>query len=189
MPNRFRFAVKIPRAITHERRLEKTEEPLARFLDEVAGLGQKLGPLLLQLPPSLPYRPETAGTFLQQLRRSVPGGIVCEPRHASWFAAAVETLLTDLRIARVAADPAPVPQASEPGGWRGIAYHRMHGSPQVYYSTYAPDMLDALADRLAAETRAGIASWCIFDNTAEFAAPANALAILERLRGNSASLT
>lgn len=184
VPDRFRFSVKIPRAITHERRLEKAEEHLARFLDEVAGLGLKLGPLLLQLPPSLSFRTETAGAFLHLLRRSVPGNIVCEPRHVSWFAPAVEELLTNLRIARVAADPAPVPGAGEPGGWRGLVYRRLHGSPRIYYSSYAPDALDALADQLAAEARDSVSSWCIFDNTAGFAAAADALATLDRLGRN-----
>src|SRR5689334_3087872 len=55
VPDNFRFAVKIPKAITHERRLRDAGELLNRFLSEVAGLGPKLGPLLVQLPPSLAY--------------------------------------------------------------------------------------------------------------------------------------
>ncbi|WP_018260680.1 DUF72 domain-containing protein [Methylobacterium sp. WSM2598] len=181
VPERFRFAVKVPRAITHERRLENADEPLARFLNEVAGLGPKLGPLLLQLPPSLPFQRVTSSDFLQRLRRAVPGNIVCEPRHPSWFAPDVDALLADLLIARAAVDPAPVPLAREPGGWRGLAYHRLHGSPRIYYSAYSPGALDALAERLAAEARDGVPNWCIFDNTAEFAATSNALSTLERL--------
>lgn len=181
VPDRFRFAVKIPRAITHEHRLENAEEALARFLNEVAGLGPNLGPLLLQLPPSLPFRAKTAGVFLHHLRRSVPGSIVCEPRHASWFAPAVERLLEELQIARVAADPAPVPGASEPGGWRGLAYHRLHGSPRIYYSAYPPKVLDSLAKRIADAALNEVPSWCIFDNTAAFAATGDAIATVERL--------
>ncbi|AWN40439.1 DUF72 domain-containing protein [Methylobacterium durans] len=181
VPEPFRFAVKVPRAITHERRLENADAPLARFLGEVAGLGPKLGPLLLQLPPSLPFQAGTGGGFLQRLRHAVPGSIVCEPRHVSWFAPDVDALLADLRIARVAADPAPVPQASEPGGWRGLAYRRLHGSPRIYHSAYAPGALDALAERLRAEARDGVPSWCIFDNTADFAATGDAFMTLERM--------
>ncbi|MER2269547.1 DUF72 domain-containing protein [Methylobacterium oxalidis] len=189
VPNQFRFAVKIPRTITHERRLENADEPLAQFLGEVAGLGPKLGPLLLQLPPSLPFQPEIAGAFLQRLRRAVPGSIVCEPRHASWFAPDAEAVLSDLRIARVAADPAPVPQASEPGGWRGLTYYRLHGSPRIYYSAYGPDALDALAERLAAATRDRVPTWCIFDNTAEFAATGDALSTVGRMREHIAGVS
>lgn len=183
VPDRFRFAVKIPRAITHERRLQNAADPLDRFLGEVAGLGGKLGPLLLQLPPSLSFQAETAGPFLLLLRRAFPGSIVCEPRHASWFAPDVESLLADLHIARVAADPPPVRGACDSGGWRGLTYRRLHGSPRIYYSPYAPAALDALADQLAAAKIAdGVPSWCIFDNTADFAATGDALAILERLQ-------
>ncbi|WP_147028975.1 DUF72 domain-containing protein [Methylobacterium oxalidis] len=185
VPDHFRFAVKIPRTITHERRLENADEPLAQFLGEVAGLGHKLGPLLLQLPPSLRFHTDAASAFLQRLRRAVPGSIVCEPRHASWFAPDVEAVLNDLRIARVAADPAPVPQASEPGGWCGLTYYRLHGSPRIYYSAYRPDALDAIAVQLAAATRSGVSNWCIFDNTAEFAATGDALSTLERLSGHN----
>ncbi|MCP1561093.1 UNVERIFIED_ORG: uncharacterized protein YecE (DUF72 family) [Methylobacterium sp. SuP10 SLI 274] len=181
VPEQFRFAVKVPRTITHERRLENVDEPLARFLDEIAGLGLKLGPLLLQLPPSLAFQNGTSGEFLQRFRRAFSGSIVCEPRHPSWFAPSVNTLLADLLIARVAVDPAPVPQASEPGGWQGLAYHRLHGSPRIYYSAYRPDVLDALAERLVAEAKDGLPNWCIFDNTAEFAATSDALSTLERL--------
>jgi uncharacterized protein YecE (DUF72 family) len=99
----------------------------------------------------------------------------------------VDELLTELRIARVAADPAPVPGAGEPGGWRGLAYRRLHGSPRIYYSSYAPDALDALADRIGAEAKDGISSWCIFDNTAAFAAAADALATRERLMRDARS--
>lgn len=182
VPETFRFAVKIPRSITHERRLENADEPLARFLDEVAGLGSKLGPLLLQLPPSLPFRDAQAGEFLQRLKLAASGSIVCEPRHPTWFTPGVDALLAELRIARVAVDPAPVSQASEPGGWRGLTYYRLHGSPRIYYSAYVPSALDVIAQRLAAEAREGLSSWCIFDNTAEFAAAGDALATLERLR-------
>lgn len=182
VPETFRFAVKIPRVITHERRLENANEPLARFLDEVAGLGPKLGPLLLQLPPSLPFQGAKGGEFLQRLRLAASGSIVCEPRHPTWFTPGVDALLAELRIARVAADPAPVSQASEPSGWRGLTYYRLHGSPRIYYSAYASGALDAIAQRLAAGARDCLSSWCIFDNTAEFAAMGDALATLERLR-------
>jgi uncharacterized protein YecE (DUF72 family) len=109
------------------------------------------------------------------LRSRVPGSIVFEPRHASWFTSEVEDLLDQLRIARVAADPAPVPGADEPGGWRGLSYYRLHGTPRIYYSAYSPEYLTAIAEVLARDAAAGIETWCIFDNTAAFAATGNAL--------------
>jgi uncharacterized protein YecE (DUF72 family) len=175
VPEHFRFAVKIPKAITHERLLQDASNLLDRFLSEVSSLGPKLGPLLVQLPPSLRFEPGVADVFLSDLRSRIDGPIVCEPRHASWFAPEINALLDELRIARVAADPAPVPGAGIPGGWRGLSYYRLHGSPKIYYSAYSPDDLAGIAQRLACEAAAEIETWCIFDNTAAFAATGDAL--------------
>src|SRR5215213_7944249 len=54
-PPDFRFAVKLPRVITHDQKLRRVRLPLERFLAEIAGLGPKCGPLLVQLPPSLAF--------------------------------------------------------------------------------------------------------------------------------------
>ncbi|GEO18613.1 DUF72 domain-containing protein [Microvirga aerophila] len=175
VPDDFRFAVKVPKAITHERRLKDVGDLLDRFLSEISGLGPKLGPLLVQLPPRLSFQPEVADRFLSDLRSRVECRIVCEPRHASWFTPEVEALLAQLRIARVAADPAPVPGADEPGGWRGLSYYRLHGSPKIYYSAYSAEYLAAIAEVLARDAAAGIETWSIFDNTAAFAATGDAL--------------
>ena len=175
VPDGFRFAVKVPKAITHERRLKDVGDLLDRFQSEAEGLGPKLGPLLVQLPPSLDFQLGVADTFLSELRSRVHGGIVCEPRHASWFTPEVEALLDGLRIARVAADPTPVPSADEPGGWRGLSYYRLHGSPRIYYSAYSAEYLAAVAEALARNAAAGVETWCIFDNTAAFAATGDAL--------------
>lgn len=91
-----------------------------------------------------------------------------------------ERLLRRHRIGRVAADPAPVPTAGEPGGWPGIVYYRLHGSPRMYYSAYPDAFLDMLAQRIRALKRQKTA-WVIFDNTAAGAATGNALALRQRL--------
>jgi uncharacterized protein YecE (DUF72 family) len=175
VPDDFRFAVKIPKTVTHERRLKDPGDLLDRFLQEVEGLGSKLGPLLIQLPPSLDFQDDVADRFLHELRDWFGGGIVCEPRHASWFTPHVDKLLNKLRIARVVADPARVPNACEPGGWRGLSYYRLHGSPRIYYSPYSPEALSDIADRLVRDTAAGAETWCIFDNTAAFSATKDAI--------------
>jgi uncharacterized protein YecE (DUF72 family) len=176
VPDHFRFAVKMPKTITHEGRLRDVGEPLLRFLGEIAGLGHKLGPILIQLPPSLKFDPNLADVFFRLLRDSYGGDIVCEPRHVTWFNAEVDTFLTGCRVARVAADPQPHPDARRPGGWRGLAYYRLHGSPKMYYSSYSDEELTQTAGELKRLEAQGIRTWCIFDNTAEFAATANALA-------------
>lgn len=79
-------------------------------------------------------------------------------------------------MARVAADPARVPAAAEPGGWPGLAYYRLHGAPRMYYSSYEPAFIDRIGARLAAHAAAGITAWCMYDNTALGHATGDALA-------------
>ncbi|KPV48212.1 hypothetical protein SE17_39290, partial [Kouleothrix aurantiaca] len=114
------------------------------------------------------------------LRARFDGDVACEPRHASWFTPGAKQLLTEARVARVAADPAPVPGAGEPGGWPGLVYYRWHGSPEMYVSAYPPAALDTLATRIRADRKAAPV-WCVFDNTAAGAATADALALVARL--------
>jgi uncharacterized protein YecE (DUF72 family) len=180
VPAGFRFAVKMPKAISHEARLRGVAATLEAFLAETAGLGQARGPLLLQLPPSLAYDARTARSFFSVLRRRYRGPAVCEPRHPSWFAPEVDALLREARVARVAADPPVAPGGLEPGGWPRLVYYRLHGSPRMYYSSYPDAFLVELAARLRlAAQRATV--WCIFDNTAAGAALGNALRTVELL--------
>ena len=169
----FRFAVKLPRIVTHDLRLRSTREPIEQFFAQSAGLGGKRGPLLVQLPPSLAFEPRVARTFFALLRARTDGLVVCEPRHATWFAPAAEALLLRFAIGRVSADPPPVPGADTPGGWPGIVYYRLHGSPDRYWSKYDDAFISRLADTLRAVPPA-VPAWCIFDNTASGAALENA---------------
>ena len=181
-PSDFRFAVKIPKLITHERRLADVREPLETFLAEACALGGRLGCLLVQLPPSLAYDAKAARAFFSLLRTQHAGAVALEPRHESWFTPTVSRLLEKHRITRVAADPARWPIAGEPGGHAKVVYYRLHGSPRTYYSAYDEPYLDALATRLRTAGCRSEAVWCIFDNTVLGAATANALGLLARLR-------
>lgn len=171
-PPDFRFAVKAPKVLTHDQRLGGPEAGLDRFAGEIAGLGDRLGVLLVQLPPSLIFDAEVAGGFFDAAAERINAPTACEPRHPSWFTPEVDDWLAERRVARVAADPAKVPQAAEPGGWRGLTYVRLHGSPRMYYSAYAPEVIEAWAERIRA---AEGPVWCIFDNTAGSAALGDAL--------------
>jgi len=177
VPNDFAFAVKVPKAITHIRRCVDCDEEVARFLDESAALGPKRCVLLVQLPPSFAYDPVTMGRFFSTLRRDYQGLAVCEPRHASWFTSEADAALREHRIGRVASDPARCNGAEVPGGWRGIAYYRWHGSPRTYYSRYEPGAIAQLASRLKDESAPE--RWCIFDNTAGGTALENARELLD----------
>lgn len=177
-PRDFRFAVKVPQAITHEARLRRARRPLATFLEQVGGLGQRLGPLLVQLPPSLSFDPRVARTFFSLFRSLHDGPAVCEPRHASWFTARADAVLAAHRVGRVAADPVALPRAAEPGGWPGIVYYRLHGSPRRYWSVYDDAHLQPIAERLRGLAR-GTTAWCILDNTAGGGALPNALRTMD----------
>lgn len=185
VPAAFRFAVKVSKEATHARRLIGTAAVLDRFLSEVTALGAKLGPLLVQLPPGLAFDAAVANSFFTDLRERYDGAVVLEPRHATWFEGAAERLVAGFRVARVAADPAVVAGAAEPGGWDGLVYYRLHGSPKVYYSSYDDDSLESLSRRLIAATGSAEV-WCVFDNTAEGAATANALDVLDRVGAGAA---
>ena len=174
VPEDFRFSVKLPRSITQERRLKNYDDLLSRFLEESAGLGAKLGVILVQLPPTLAYDAAVAAEFFGDLRRRTKTAIACEPRHASWFTPTADAALKKWHVARVAADPPRDQTDGAPGGWQGLRYWRLHGSPRIYYSDYNAAALKTLSGKL---TRG---DWCIFDNTAAFAALGNALALAEQ---------
>jgi uncharacterized protein YecE (DUF72 family) len=181
VPEDFRFAVKIPKEATHTRRLVNAADVLDRFLSEVTSLGGKLGPLLVQLPPSLEFSTAVAAEFFTTLRDRFKGDIVLEPRHPTWFMNKADGLVQEFRVARVAADPAVVAEAAEPGGWDTLVYYRLHGSPKTYYSPYSAEYLKALSEKLLLAARAATV-WCIFDNTAAGAATVNALDLHAQVR-------
>lgn len=182
VPADFAFAVKIPKEITHSLRLERAGAALDAFLAQVAGLKEKLGPLLLQLPPSLAFTAHLARSFFAELRSRFDGSVVCEPRHPDWFSASADDLISEFHVSRAAVDPPITASAASPGGWKALAYFRLHGSPRIYYSEYSSEQLDQFAERLIHAGKDCRSSWCIFDNTASGAAAANALTLQERIR-------
>ena len=168
VPARFRFSAKLPKQITHEARLQNVGDALTAFFDAVAGLGPKLGGVLMQLPPSLAFDARVADRFFAMLRRRCAVPVACEPRHASWFEPAVDVLWQRYAIARAAADPARLPAAAQPGGAGASArwsYWRWHGSPRMYYSRYDDAALRTLARSLRAAHEPRAPAWCILDNT------------------------
>jgi uncharacterized protein YecE (DUF72 family) len=182
VPDDFRFAVKIPRTITHTRRLIDCREPLAAFCDDVAALGSKLAILLVQLPPSLRFEPDVASAFFGLLPGLTAARIVCEPRHISWFNPEAELLLEENKVSRAAADPSLADRASRPGGWSGLSYWRLHGSPVMYRSAYEDDRLADYARLIRKVASDGRTAWCTFDNTASFAATSDAFKLADLMK-------
>ena len=183
VPSGFRFAVKLPKTITHERRLVDTMPAFDAFLSQVAGLQEKLGCLVIQLPPSLAYEPAVVRRFLAAVRRRHAGPLALEPRHASWFAAAPDGLLAHFKVGRVLADPVLFESGAAPGGWSRWVYLRLHGSPRIYWSPYPDDVLLQLAKRLALARQEGAECWCILDNTAGGESVRNALTLVSAMPG------
>lgn len=180
----FRFSVKLPKEITHQRRLIDVDQPLQAFAAQVAGLADKLGVVLIQFPPSLALEQDVAEPFLKAVAAALPAQLVLEPRHPSWFTDPADSLLAAHRVARVAADPSLVPEAAVPGGWPGFAYFRLHGSPHIYRSSYEAKAIEGQADS-ALRTAGTAETWVIYDNTTSGAATGNALALADRVEGGS----
>lgn len=171
-PEGFRFAVKIPKAITHRQAMKNIRHPFAIFLEDISALGGKRGPLLCQLPPSLRFEPGTFEAAFDTMRALDQGPIVIEVRHESWASEQAIALLQRYSIDRVLADPALVWPASD--FRQSPRYVRLHGKPKVYHSKYTDEEIKAFSTLLAPD------SWCVFDNTASGAAIENALAMLGR---------
>ena len=180
-PLEFRFAVKLPRSITHEHRLQCGPETLERFLDETSALEAKRGPLLVQLPPSFAFDATIVTAFFESLRARYQGTVVVEPRHTTWLTGNVNRLLVEFNVGRVAADPPRAGGDDVPGGSNGIVYFRLHGSPRTYWSRYGRDFIGELARSVRSAERSGAEVWCVFDNTAAGAAMENACELVAAL--------
>lgn len=167
----FRFAVKIPKEITHIRAMKEIGKAFDIFLEDISPLDEKRGPLLCQLPPSLTFRSKEIESAFKAMRNADRGTVVIEARHDSWASDEVADLLRRYSIDRVLADPALVWSAeSFPHAPR---YVRLHGKPEIYYSSYTDEEILSFSKLLAPD------SWCVFDNTASGAAIENALTMLE----------
>jgi uncharacterized protein YecE (DUF72 family) len=176
-PDGFRFSVKLPRTITHDARLREADALLDRFAGEAGQLGDKLGCVLVQLPPSGAFDEAVVRDFLPRLRARFGCMLALEARHPTWFGDAATEVLREAQVTRVIADPA----AGQPGPHvptTAAGYLRLHGSPKIYYSNYPRETLRRVEQDVAARVRDGSDCWCIFDNTAAFAAVPNALEVL-----------
>jgi uncharacterized protein YecE (DUF72 family) len=171
VPDSFRFAVKIPKEMTHTQAMKDIAEPFGTFLEDIAPLGDKRGPLLCQLPPSLAFNADVLETAFKRMRDVDEGPIVIEVRHKSWASAEALDLMKSYAIDRVLADPAPVWPTEDFGTLP--KYVRLHGKPKIYYSSYTDEEIRSFSKLLARD------GWCVFDNTASGAAIENALTMLE----------
>jgi uncharacterized protein YecE (DUF72 family) len=206
-PDDFVFAVKAGRFLTHMKKLRGLEVALPNFLASgLLALGPKLGPILWQLPPSLPYDRDRLEAFFARLPRSTaeaaflarqhddrmkdrnwtgtahdrPIRHALEIRHASYQTPEFVALLREYGVALVVADTA--------GKWpkmfdvtADFVYVRLHGAEELYASGYDPPALDEWAARVRGWTDAGLDVHVYFDNDIKVRAPFDAMALAERV--------
>lgn len=206
-PDDFVFAVKGGRFITHMKKLTDVETPLANFFASgLLALGDKLGPILWQLPPTLGFDSDRLETFFDQLPRTtiaaaalaaghdervegrtwLEAGVdrpirhALEVRHTSFLAPQFLDLLRKHQVAVVVADTA--------GKWpllrhvtADFAYIRLHGDTELYASGYSGTALDEWARLVRGWAEQGTDVYVYFDNDILVRAPVDAIALAERL--------
>ncbi|GAA1456257.1 DUF72 domain-containing protein [Williamsia maris] len=205
-PDDFEFSVKGPRFITHMKKLVDVETPLANFFASgILALEHKLGPVLWQLPPTMPFDPDVLQRFLAQLPRSTtdaatmathhdarldgrsltatdtdrPLRHALEVRHPSFVDSGVADVLRDADVALVLADSAgKFPVIDEVT--TDFAYARLHGDAELYVSGYTDDALDTWAARFRERAKTGDV-YVYFDNDAKVRAPVDARGLLDRV--------
>lgn len=163
-PANFIFALKLSRFITHQKKLRNVEEPLDRFLERIAPLQEKTGPILIQLPPGMPFRAEVASDFFELMRQKLPQQrLAVEPRNVSWFEAPAMELYQHFSIALCFADSGEVFPHRErvTSDW---IYLRFHGRNGLYQGNYTEDLLLPFAKKMAAWLRSGLDVYAYFNN-------------------------
>jgi uncharacterized protein YecE (DUF72 family) len=178
-PSNFTFAVKVNRFITHIKRLKGAEEAVDKFFAGARILGEKLGPLLYQLPPNMHRDDQRLESFLSIL----PAGMkhVLEFRHRSWFEEGVLETLHKYNIGFCIFD---MPSLSCPlAATADFAYIRFHGSTSLYSSCYSDDELHGWAERLASLAENLETVYIYFNNDADGFAVRNAMTLREFLKG------
>lgn len=172
-PPGFAYAVKANRFLTQAKKLKDCAEPMASMMASVEALGDRLGPLLFQMPPRFAFNPERLESFLAIL----PAGVasVFEFREASWYRAETYALLERFgaslclhempgsAIADVAVGPA--------------AYVRFHGTAGKYVGRYSEAVLEEWAEWFIAQSAAGRSAWAYFNNDIHGHAIADALSL------------
>ncbi len=180
-PENFRFCVKMSQQVTHRQRLADTNNALKLFLATFAILQPKLGPFLIQLPPSLQFERERAQAFYEQLQSYDDFRFALEPRHKSWFTDDSLQLLQANGIGLVFADSGGVfPQKLILTA--DFAYLRFHGPRGLYYSPYSNDELRQYANMTADWLKDGKEVWGFFNNDANAFAVYNALDLIALVR-------
>lgn len=179
LPPGFRLAVKAPGLLTHVQRLYSPENWLTRIERDLTALGDRCGPLLVQLPPTLEYDYPRLSWFLQR----IPTGrrVALEFRHPSWHHDAVFALLQQHRAAYCVMSGAHLPCVLR--ATADFVYIRLHGPDphHLYAGSYPENDLRWWADRIREWESTGKEVFAYFNNDGEGNAVRNALRLRELL--------
>lgn len=180
-PADFCFVLKLNRYLTHTKRLlidEDSQKSLADFVAAARQLKEKLGIVLVQLPPSLKLDRERLIEFItaanaEAKKQHIDMPLAIEFRHASWFTPEVRAVLHDYNVAQVIND--------SPNRWPAdkhvpatTAYIRFHGNKQLYRSKYTDDELQAWATFMTETCKGCSKVFAFFNNDYDAAAVDNA---------------
>lgn len=174
-PPGFVFAVRGHRFVTHRKRLKDVRASVVRLCEEAQGLGDKLGPILWQTPPSMQCDLDRLKSFVDDLAACPAARHALEFRHSSWFIPEVRKVLQDAGHAITVSDGEGIPL------WKDVSadftFVRLHGRPHRYYSNYEEPQLQAWTEWI--KSQSVNAAYVYFDNDAANFAPHNAVRSLE----------
>jgi uncharacterized protein YecE (DUF72 family) len=193
-PDDFVMAVKASRYLTHVKRLRDPAEPVARLLSAAAGLGPKLGPILLQLPPTLTAEPALLDACLREFRAARPPAgpdrlrIAVEPRHESWWIKEVQQILAAHDAALCWADRLgrPITPLWRTAGW---GYLRLHEGTAEPWPRYGKQALRSWTDRVRQAWPGDADVYVYFNNDPGGAAVVNSAEFAALARGCGLAVT
>ena len=181
-PDDFVMTIKASRYLTHIRRLRDPAEPVSRLLGAAAGLGDRLGPILVQLPPTMRAAPALLDACLAEFRAAtrklnIAAPRVCvEFRHQSWETDETKQILTDHNAALCWSDRQGRPQGPlwRTADWGYVRFHEGAANPWPRYGKHS---LSTWLDRVRQTWPASTEVFAYFNNDQNAAAPADAAAL------------
>ena len=181
-PDDFKFCPKMSRFITQLKKLGNVEEPLRTFFERFDILRSALGPVLIQLPPSLGFHRERTEHFFQLLQPHHDYRFALEVRHKTWLCEEALDLLRQYNIALVISQSDgrfPYKEAVT----TDFVYLRFHGPGALYASDYSPKMLADYADKIKVWLKEKRSAWAFFNNDLFAYAVNNARQLRELVEG------
>ena len=181
VPDEFLFCPKMSRYLTHMKKLREPEEPLERFFSVFHFMQEKIGPVLIQLPPMLLFNYEVAEHFYRLLKMNYRDyDFVIEVRHATWLQEKSLTLMTAYDIGFVISQSNQVFPYAEVVTAKNI-YVRFHGPADLYASSYSDEALKSYAEKFIAWVKEGHEVWAYFNNDIHGHATKDAIRLLHLL--------